>query len=257
MAAVNNISLFNYARLSRKLRLKLRFSWTFLGFDSIVLNMSDVEKKSTKLIAPSILSADFANLEKEVRAVASAGADFIHVDVMDGHFVPNLTLGAPIVKSLKKVSPLPLDVHLMIEKPEKYIADFIAAGADILTLHVESTNQMSECLQSIRQAKVKTGITLRPKTSLKTIEPYLAEIDLVLVMTVEPGFGGQSFILDQVDKIEQLFQLRKQNGWSYQIEVDGGINDKTALYCKNADIFVAGSYVFGASDYAKAIGSLK
>lgn len=214
-------------------------------------------QNSIKKIAPSLLSADFANLEKEIRAVTSAGADWIHIDVMDGHFVPNLTLGAPIVKSLKKVSALPLDVHLMIEKPEKFIDDFIQAGADVLTLHVESTHQLKDCLDHIRQAKVKPGVTLRPLTPLKSIEAYLSIVDVVLVMTVEPGFGGQSFMEQQVEKIDQLAQLRKEKGLSFEIEVDGGINNKTAQMCKNADIFVAGSYIFGSSDYASAINSLK
>lgn len=214
-------------------------------------------QKSAKKIAPSLLSADFANLEREIRAVTAAGADWIHVDVMDGHFVPNLTLGAPIVKSLKKISSLPLDVHLMIEKPEKFIDDFIHAGADVLTLHVESTNQLQDCLHHIRRAKVKPGVTLRPLTPLKSIETYLPDVEVVLVMTVEPGFGGQSFMEQQVEKIDHLARLRKEKGFSFEIEVDGGINNKTAQLCKNADIFVAGSYIFGSSDYAIAINSLK
>ncbi|MCB0370589.1 MAG: ribulose-phosphate 3-epimerase, partial [Bdellovibrionales bacterium] len=146
-----------------------------------------------KKIAPSILSADFANLEKEIKAVTEAGADLIHVDVMDGHFVPNITIGVPVVASLKKISTIPLDVHLMIDQPEKYVDAFLKAGSDYLTIHIESTNQAEELLKKI-QLTAKSGITLRPGTKVQSLEPYLAFADLVLVMTVEPGFGGQSFM---------------------------------------------------------------
>lgn len=210
----------------------------------------------SKLIAPSILSADFANLEKELKAIAAAGADWVHVDVMDGHFVPNLTIGIPVVASLKKASPLPLDVHLMIEKPERYIEGFIKAGSDYLTIHVEATAQPREVLRKIRALGAKAGITLRPGTALSAIQPFLSEVDLVLVMTVEPGFGGQSFMMDQVAKIQALREERERQGYSYLIEVDGGVNDKTVAYCKEADVLVAGSFVFG-NDYQKAIGLLK
>lgn len=210
----------------------------------------------SKLIAPSILSADFANLEKELKAIAAAGADWVHVDVMDGHFVPNLTIGIPVVESLKKVSPLPLDVHLMIEKPERYIEEFVKAGSDYLTIHVESTEKPHEVLRQIRSLGAKAGITLRPRTSLQEIMPYLGEVDLVLVMTVEPGFGGQNFMMDQVEKMKVLREERERRGLGYLIEVDGGVNEKTLAYCKDADVLVAGSYVF-RNDYKKAIGFLK
>lgn len=210
----------------------------------------------TKWVAPSILSADFANLEKEIKAIAQAGADLVHVDVMDGHFVPNLTIGIPVVESLKKVSPLPLDVHLMIEKPEKYIEDFVKAGADYLTIHVESTTQTRQILQKIRDLGAKPGITLRPKTKLEEILPYLDLCDLILIMTVEPGFGGQSFMQDQVEKIDRLVEERSSRGLEFLIEVDGGISDKTLSYVKNADVLVAGSYVF-KNDYKTAIQKLK
>lgn len=200
--------------------------------------------KRQKLIAPSILSADFANLEKEVKAVAQAGAHWIHVDVMDGHFVPNLTIGAPVVKSLKPISPLPLDVHLMIENPEKYIEDFAKAGSDYLTIHVESTKDVKACLNKIRALGVKPGITLRPRTSVHEVLPYLSMVDLVLVMTVEPGFGGQSFMEDQVEKINILRKEIDSRGLKVLIEVDGGINEQTAKQCFNADVLVAGSFVF-------------
>lgn len=210
----------------------------------------------SKLVAPSILSADFANLEKELKAISVAGADWVHVDVMDGHFVPNLTIGIPVVESLKKVSPLPLDVHLMIEKPERYVEDFIKAGSDYLTIHVEATEKPHEVLRKIRSLGAKAGITLRPGTSLDEIMPYLAEVDLVLVMTVEPGFGGQSFMMDQVEKMKVLREERERRGLKYLIEVDGGVNEKTLAFCKDADVLVAGSYVF-RNDYKKAIEFLK
>jgi ribulose-phosphate 3-epimerase len=211
---------------------------------------------SKKMVAPSILSADFANLERDVKAVAAAGADWIHVDVMDGHFVPNLTIGAPVVKALKKISPLPLDVHLMIDSPEKYIEDFVKAGSDYLTIHVESTQDPAAVLKRIRELGAKPGITLRPRTALEDILPFLPLVDLVLVMTVEPGFGGQSFMHDQVAKITRLRAEMKAHGYKYLIEVDGGITADTAKVCHEADVFVAGSFVFGRN-YAEAIAALK
>lgn len=210
-----------------------------------------------KKIAPSILSADFANLEREIQKVTEAGADWIHVDVMDGHFVPNLTIGAPVVQSIRKVCHLPLDVHLMIENPEKYVDDFIRAGSDYITIHIESTQQPEKLLQHIRNQNVKCGITLRPNTKIETLLPVLNLVDLVLVMTVEPGFGGQSFMLDQVAKIDFLKKYRADHKLSFLIEVDGGVNDQTVAHCKNADVLVAGSYVFGSKDYSRAIQSLK
>jgi ribulose-phosphate 3-epimerase len=212
--------------------------------------------ESKKKVAPSILSADFANLEKEIRAIAAAGADWVHVDVMDGHFVPNLTIGIPVVQSIKKVSPLPLDVHLMIEKPERYIEDFIKAGSDYLTIHVEATENPGQVLKRIRELGAKPGITLRPRTSVEDILPLLPLCDLVLVMTVEPGFGGQSFMADQVAKITRLRQEIQTRGLALLVEVDGGINDKTAAQCKDADVFVAGNFVF-KNNYAEAIAQLK
>ncbi len=209
-----------------------------------------------KLIAPSILSADFANLEKEVKAVAEAGADWIHVDVMDGHFVPNITIGIPVVEALKKISPIPLDVHLMIDKPEKYIDAFLKAGSDWLTIHVESTSEVESCLKKIRAFGARAGLTLRPGTSIEKVLPYLPLCDLVLVMTVEPGFGGQSFMLDQVEKITYLRSEIKKQKLKTLIEVDGGVSDKTLASLKEADVLVAGSYVF-KNDYAKAIARLK
>lgn len=198
----------------------------------------------SKLVAPSILSADFANLETEVKRIAKAGADWVHVDVMDGRFVDNITIGIPVVKSLKKVSPLPLDVHLMIENPEKYAAAFLNAGADYLTIHVESTKDPGYVLQEIRRLGGKPGITLRPRTPVTDIFPYLHLVDLVLVMTVEPGFGGQAFMSDQVAKISHLVQKRSEKNLRYFIEVDGGVNEQSLPFLKEADVLVAGSYIF-------------
>ena len=208
------------------------------------------------MVAPSILSADFANLEKEVKAIAAAGADWAHVDVMDGHFVPNLTIGIPVVKALKKVSPIPLDVHLMITEPEKYVAEFVKAGADYLTIHVESTKDPAAVLKQITSLGCKAGITLRPGTPVESVLPLLPLCELVLVMTVEPGFGGQSFMADQIVKISALRAEITKKNLKCLIEVDGGITDVTAKLCHEADVFVAGSYVFG-KDYAQAIASLR
>ncbi|OYZ20974.1 MAG: ribulose-phosphate 3-epimerase [Bdellovibrio sp. 28-41-41] len=209
-----------------------------------------------KKISPSLLAADFANIESEVKKVTQAGADFLHLDIMDGHFVPNLTFGPPVVAAIKKVSTIPLDVHLMIETPEKFVDEFIKAGADYLTIHVESTNQTAELLKKIRASNVKSGLTLRPRTSLDAIKEFLPLCDLVLVMTVEPGFGGQSFMMDQVAKIDWLKNHRSQSGLNYLIEVDGGVSDKTRAHVENADVLVAGTYVF-KNDYAAAIRSLR
>ena len=197
-------------------------------------------------IAPSILSADFSALGSEIDMVTAAGADWIHVDVMDGLFVPNLTIGMPVVKSLKSKCHIPMDVHLMIEKPERYIEAFIKAGADYLTLHVESTEVLGESLKKIKALGCKPGITLRPKTNLDLIKPYLDLVDLVLVMTVEPGFGGQSFMFEQMEKVMTLKKWRTQNLGNYLIEVDGGINAQTAKICieAGADVLVAGNAVF-------------
>ena len=217
---------------------------------------------SKKWIAPSILSADFAELGVEISRVEQAGAQLLHVDVMDGNFVPNLTIGMPVVKSIKPKAKIPLDVHLMIEKPERYIEEFIKAGADYLTIHVEATEDVEGCLKKIKSKNVKAGITFRPGTPLKAIEKYLPLVDLVLVMSVEPGFGGQSFMVEQLEKVKQLVVLRKNNPTKYLIEIDGGVNTETAPLCWQAgcDILVAGSAVFkgekSAANYQKNIQSL-
>lgn len=207
-------------------------------------------------IAPSILSADFGRLAEEIKDIERAGCDIVHVDVMDGHFVPNLTIGAPVVKSLRKVTKLPLDVHLMIDEPIKYIDDFLKAGSDWITIHVEATDKVEETLEKIKAGGAKVGISVRPKTPLSDIESYLEKLDLVLIMTVEPGFGGQSFMPEMMQKVKDLKANPKFKG---VVSVDGGINAETCGVAieAGADIMVAGTAVFGKEDRAEAIRTLR
>ncbi|CAJ1230444.1 ribulose-phosphate 3-epimerase [Lactiplantibacillus xiangfangensis] len=210
-------------------------------------------------IAPSILSADFCNLKHDIELVEKAGVEYLHVDVMDGHFVPNITFGPSVVADIRKNTNLVLDCHLMIENPEQYIEDFAKAGGDILTIHVESTRHIYRALQLIHDNNVKAGIVLNPGTPLAEIEPVLPLVDQVLVMTVNPGFGGQTFIHDMVKKIQKLKEIKDQNKYSFDIEVDGGINDKTLVDCykAGANVFVAGSFVYDAEVPKKQVELLK
>lgn len=208
------------------------------------------------IISPSILSADFANLERDIKIVEDAGADWIHVDVMDGHFVPNITIGAPVVKSIRKITQLPLDVHLMIENPEKYIEDFKNAGADIITFHYEAVDDVVSVINLIKSFGIKTGLSIKPKTKAEEIFEFLPLLDLVLVMTVEPGFGGQSFMHDCAQKI---VEIRQNASKDLIIQVDGGINNVTGHICSSlgANSLVAGNYIYGHKDISQAIKSLK
>ena len=211
------------------------------------------------LIAPSILSADFARLGEEVKAVERAGADYIHVDVMDGHFVPNITIGPLVVEGIKKATGLPLDVHLMIENPDLYINDFAKAGADIISVHAEAVNHLHRSLQLIGDAGCRTAVSLNPATPLEAIEYVLEDLDMVLIMSVNPGFGGQKFIRGVLPKIGRLKKMIVEKDLDIDIEVDGGVNSKTIgdVSAAGANIFVAGSAVFNAGDYAEAIRVLR
>ncbi|MGD2272561.1 MAG: ribulose-phosphate 3-epimerase [Desulfobacterales bacterium] len=208
-----------------------------------------------KLIAPSILSADFTKLGEEVRSVEAAGADWIHADVMDGHFVPNITIGPIVVAAVRKVTRLPIDVHLMIENPERYIADFAKAGADYISVQVETCTHLNRTVNMIKECGARAGAVLNPSTALSTLEWILDDVHYVLIMSVNPGFGGQEFISKGIEKVAALRRMIQQGGHSTLIEIDGGINKDTIADVSRAgaDVFVAGSAIFGSSDYKKTI----
>ena len=211
------------------------------------------------LISPSLLSCDFTDLGREAAAVAGAGADLLHVDVMDGHFVPNITIGVPVVKSLKKVSSLPLDVHLMISHPLAFAAVFAEVGSDYITFHLESDDDPVETIAAIRGAGAKVGLSIKPGTPVDRLLPYMADIDMALIMTVEPGFGGQGFMAGMLPKVSAVRDYCEALGITRLIQVDGGINKETAplALSAGANVLVAGSAVFGRPDYAAAVADLR
>ena len=210
-------------------------------------------------ISPSILSCDYSKMGEEFKRMEECGADWLHIDVMDGHFVPNITLGAPIVKCMRKCSSLVFDVHLMISDPKKYIPDFVKAGADVITFHVESDSPTGETIDLIRSLGCKAALSVKPKTPVEVVFPFLEKLSMVLVMTVEPGFGGQSFMADMLDKVKVLRAECERRGLDTDIQVDGGINEQNAGLAvqSGANVLVAGSAVFGSKDAKATIASLK
>ncbi|MCM3587142.1 ribulose-phosphate 3-epimerase [Mesobacillus maritimus] len=210
-------------------------------------------------IAPSILSADFSRLGEEIKDVEQGGADYIHVDVMDGHFVPNITIGSLIVDAIRPVTKLPLDVHLMIENPDQYIEDFAKAGADYITVHVEACRHLHRTIHQIKSLGVKAGVVLNPATPVESITSIIDDVDMVLLMTVNPGFGGQKFIHSVLPKIRQVHNLAAARGLDIEIEVDGGVNEETAKLCieAGANVLVAGSAVYNNKDRGQAIAALR
>ena len=210
-------------------------------------------------IAPSILSADFSRLADEIIKIEQAGADWVHIDVMDGHFVPNLTFGPPVVAALRKVTPLPFDVHLMVTNPQDLIEPFAKAGADIITVHAETAPHLHRLIQTIKELGKKAGVSLNPSTPLSAVEEVLADVDMLLIMSVNPGFGGQKFIPGAVDKIARLKSMLDERNLIIDIEVDGGINAATArqVIAAGANVLVAGSAVYGAADIPQAINAIR
>ncbi|TDL72837.1 ribulose-phosphate 3-epimerase [Rhodococcus qingshengii] len=210
-------------------------------------------------IAPSILSADFARLGEEIVAAEKAGADYIHIDVMDGHFVPNITIGPLIVEAIRPITKLPLDVHLMIENPDQFIENFAKAGADYITVHVEACRHLHRTIHHIKSFGIKAGVVLNPATPVESIQHILADIDMVLLMSVNPGFGGQKFIPEVLPKIRKVKEMADSIGKELEIEIDGGVNPETAKQCMEAgaNVLVAGSAIYNQEDYAAAISLIR
>ena len=204
----------------------------------------------TRIISPSMLSADFGNLERDTKMIDRSAAEWVHIDVMDGVFVPNISFGFPVMKPIRKATGKVLDVHLMIVEPEKYVKRFVEAGADYVTFHYEATENIDACIEAIRAAGAKAGISIKPATPVSVLKDILAKVDLVLVMSVEPGFGGQSFMPDSLDKVRELAAIKAEQGLDYIIEIDGGISSQNAgeVFAAGAEALVAGSAVFGAAD---------
>ena len=211
-----------------------------------------------KKILPSILSADFANLERDIKELENIGIDMFHIDVMDGNFVPNISFGFPIIEAIRPKTDKVFDCHLMIANPENYVEQFCKIGCDMISFHIEATNHADRLIQVIKDNGKKAGIVLNPQTSLESIKYLLPKVDYVLIMTVNPGFGGQKFIPEMLEKIEELAKIREEKNYNFLIEVDGGINVETSKACrdKGADILVCGSFLFGSSDKEKTLGEL-
>ncbi|SDJ08826.1 ribulose-phosphate 3-epimerase [Streptococcus equinus] len=214
---------------------------------------------SNNKIAPSILAADYANFASELKRIEETSAEYVHIDIMDGQFVPNITFGADVVASMRKHSKLVFDCHLMVVNPERFVDAFAQAGADIMTIHAESTLHIHGALQKIKKAGMKAGVVINPGTPVSAIEPVLSLVDQVLIMTVNPGFGGQAFIPEMLEKVEKVAKIRDEKGYDFDIEVDGGVDNKTikACYQAGANVFVAGSYLFKAADLAAQVETLR